>query len=294
MSFTLRRLRGGRVVAGLHALDRPAHIVEIADECVLPEPEIERAWVALRRAWGSGAELLPAAGRLRLTVRRGADARVVLEVEGGEAGWDPAPLLDRIEELEGIVHRPKDEDGAAASRHGAAGADDEEAARIGFAQVNEEAAELLRAHVVARAGEAERVVDAYCGAGPYGRPLAERGADVVGIELDPEAAAEAGRGAPATFQVRVGSVEALLGDALPADLLIVNPPRSGLDPAVVDAVLADPPDRMIYVSCDPATLARDLSGLKQRYELDGVRCFDLFPQTAHVETVVGLNLRRDL
>ena len=74
--------------------------------------------------------------------------------------------------------------------------------------------------------------------------------------------------------------------ALPADLLIVNPPRSGLDPEVVRTVAAAGVPRLIYVSCDPATLARDVAGLTPRYHVERLRCFDLFPQTAHVETVL--------
>jgi 23S rRNA (uracil1939-C5)-methyltransferase len=75
---------------------------------------------------------------------------------------------------------------------------------------------------------------------------------------------------------------------LPADLVILNPPRRGLDAAVPAALAARPPGRVLYVSCDPATLARDLARLQPALRLRGVRCFDLFPQTTHVETVVEL------
>ena len=70
--------------------------------------------------------------------------------------------------------------------------------------------------------------------------------------------------------------------------MILNPPRAGLDPAVPEALLEAPPRRVIYVSCDPATLARDLERLGARYRIGSLRCFDLFPQTAHVETVAEL------
>ncbi len=285
MSFTLRRLRGGRVVAGLHALGRPAHVVEIEDQCILPEAGIQAAWEALRAAWGPGAGALPDGGRLRLTLRRDDEGRVTLVVEGGEAPWSPAALLERVEELYAVVHRPGR--GEEEHRSGA------EETRLGFVQVNEGAAELLRAHVTQRAAGARTVVDAYCGDGVFGRRLAETGVTVVGLELDPDAAAAAARRAPPSMTVRAGAVEDLLRDVLPADLLIVNPPRTGLDAEVVDTILARLPERILYVSCDPATLARDLSGLSARYALDGLRCFDLFPQTAHVETVVGLNLQRN-
>lgn len=292
VSFTLRRVRGGRVVAGFHALERPAHVIEVRNECVLPEAPIERAWKALRRGWGPGARALPEGGRLRLTLRN-EPGGVTLVVSGGAKGWRPAGLLEAVPELAAVVHRADDaepdEPNAAAS-----GADvSEDALSLGFEQVNTEAAPLLRAYVVEEAGDATQVVDAYCGTGAYGRPLAERGATVVGIELDPDAAAEAGRAAPETFSVRTGAVEELLPGALPTELLIVNPPRSGLGQEVCGVVVADPPERLVYVSCDPATLARDLGALSERFEISRIKCFDLFPQTAHVETVVTMNLRRD-
>jgi 23S rRNA (uracil1939-C5)-methyltransferase len=258
-------------------------VVEIHEECVLPEEEIGAAWRALRNGWGAGADRLPAGGRLRLTLRLDAERRVVLVVSGGDPSWKPDRLLARVPALAAVVHRSGDKDEQAADP---AAVD----VSLGFEQVNDGAAALLRAHVLAEATDVRRAVDAYCGAGPYGRALAEQGVSVVGIELDPEAAAEAVRGAPEGFEVRTGSVEELLPTALPTELLIVNPPRTGLGPDVVAAITADPPERLIYVSCDPATLARDLAGLASRYEIGGVRCFDLFPQTAHIETVVRLNL----
>ncbi|MGB1658840.1 MAG: 23S rRNA (uracil(1939)-C(5))-methyltransferase RlmD, partial [Longimicrobiales bacterium] len=92
-------------------------------------------------------------------------------------------------------------------------------------------------------------------------------------------------------QMRAGRVEDVLSSLLPAELLVVNPPRGGLHEDVPRQVLDAPPARMIYVSCDPATLARDLKRLSDRYTLEGLRAFDLFPQTAHVETVAELSLR---
>lgn len=275
MSFTLRRLRGGRVVAGLHALDRPAHVVEIHDECVLPEEPIGRAWTQLRKRWGPGARALPDGGRLRLTLRLDDDAGVSLIISGGDASWRPTALMEAVPELSSVVHQP-----------------DEGAPTPGFEQVNGGAAELLLAHVVEESGAAETIVDAYCGSGPYGRALAERGAEVVGIEMDPEAVASAELEAPTGFMVRTGAVERILPELPAPDVLILNPPRTGVDEAVVETVLDARPGRLIYVSCDPATLARDLSGLSSAYAIERVQCFDLFPQTAHVETVVTMNLSR--
>ena len=80
-----------------------------------------------------------------------------------------------------------------------------------------------------------------------------------------------------------------LPDALPADVVLLNPPRTGVDPRVTTALeeIAVKPRALFYVSCDPATLARDLSRLPS-YRLAALRGYDMFPQTAHVETVCEL------
>src|SRR5690606_13438116 len=131
------------------------------------------------------------------------------------------------------------------------------------------------------------VVDAYCGVGLHAWRLARRGAQVVGIELDPHAVGEARRRVPeATFAA--ARVEDALPSQLPVDLVILNPPRTGGAEAALEALRAVPPARIIYISCDPATLARDLQRLAPVHELRSIRCFDLFPQTAHVESVVEL------
>ena len=295
VTFALRRLRGGRVVAGFHELDRPARVIDVAGECVLPRPELVAAWQALRAGWGEGARLLPPAARLRLTLRSGPDG-LALVVEGGPRGWRASelaaavPALDRIWHEADASHEPK----LVAGIVGESGAP-------AFTQVNPDAATLLVEHVLALAGPPEAgrraasAVDAYCGEGVYARGLAERGWRVTGIELDPAACAAARLRAPATdpdhFRILEGTVEDRLDEALPADLLVVNPPRAGLAPGVVRAIDEWRPPRLLYVSCDPATLARDVSGLSSAYHVTSLRCFDLFPQTAHVETVLGLTAR---
>jgi 23S rRNA (uracil1939-C5)-methyltransferase len=163
-----------------------------------------------------------------------------------------------------------------------------EAGSPAFAQVNAQVAAEMVDHVVALVGEPRTAVDAYSGAGDYAARLAERGWKVTAIELDPAACAAARAAAQGRFTVLEGRVEDRLPDVLPADLLIVNPPRAGLDPRVAQVVLEQAPERVVYVSCDPATLARDVAALGDAYQLTSIRCFDLFPQTAHVETVVSL------
>lgn len=297
VSFTLLRLGAGRVVAGFHELNRPGRIVDITDACLLPEPAVADAWGALRRAWGPDAYRLPSGRQLRLTLRGAAAGEVTLLIDGGYAPGRPDELLSRVPALAAIWHRAAGAGDWTLLAGSAAVVEqwaDEDVALSGvaFLQVNRAAAAALEEHVMAlartTAGPGVRVIDAYCGVGLHARRLAREGAAVVGIELDPDAVREARRAAPPGTEFLEGRVEDLLPAALPADLVILNPPRRGLHAAVPEALAARPPARLIYVSCDPATLARDLARLQPTFRLRGLRCFDLFPQTTHVETVAEL------
>ena len=168
-----------------------------------------------------------------------------------------------------------------------------------FFQPSEAAAETLIQLVLEMAALEgnERVVDLYCGVGTFTVPLAQRAATVIGVEGNPRAARDA------EFNLRLAGVgekarvlrmpvsRALetrkLGDG--ADIVVVDPPRLGLERAVLEGMVALQPRRIIYVSCDPSTLARDLKRLVQRgYELKQVRPLDLFPQTYHIESITLL------
>jgi 23S rRNA (uracil1939-C5)-methyltransferase len=168
-----------------------------------------------------------------------------------------------------------------------------------FFQPSEAAAEALIDLVLEMADlvGTERVVDLYSGVGTFTVPLAGRAATVVGVEGNPRAARDAefnirAAGVSAKARVlRVPVARALetraLGDR--ADVTVVDPPRLGLERAVLEGVVALQPRRILYVSCDPCTLARDLKRLVQHgYELRQVRPLDLFPQTYHIESVTLL------
>lgn len=294
VSFTLLRLARG-AIAGFHELDRPGRIVDVGADCLLPEPAIADAWAQLRRGWGERASLLPGGPRLRLTLRASADAAVSLVIEGGRTTGEPDRLLQNVPSIRSIWHRQRPDAAPTLLAGGSAIQEswqDEELDVSGavFLQVNRAAAELLEEHVLVLAGDVSglNVVDAYCGVGMHARRLARAGAQVVGIELDPLAVAEA-RAAPlASARFITGRVEDELPGVLPADLALLNPPRAGMHAHAVAALCDKPAGRLIYISCNPATLARDLDRLRDRYQVVSVRCFDLFPQTAHVETVVEL------
>jgi len=141
----------------------------------------------------------------------------------------------------------------------------------------------------------ELVVDAYCGAGAIALTMAADAGSVIGIEVVPEAVRDARENAArAGLDEKVEFVQGraelvlpeLLKKGLLPDVVVVDPPRKGLDEALTLALANAAPKRIVYVSCDPGTLARDLQRLHEGgYALDIVQPVDMFPWTAHVETV---------
>jgi 23S rRNA (uracil1939-C5)-methyltransferase len=146
-----------------------------------------------------------------------------------------------------------------------------------------------------------KVVDLYCGAGTFAIFFASRGAQVVGIEENPAAIREANLNAElngVTDRARFmsGRVEGAVADPAGraalrgADIVFLDPPRKGSDEATLQAIAAAGVDNVWYLSCNPATLARDLQSLAAKGYVPGiVQPFDMFPQTGHVETLVTLH-----
>ncbi|HIN78722.1 MAG TPA: class I SAM-dependent RNA methyltransferase [Gemmatimonadetes bacterium] len=291
ITFTLKRLSGGRVVAGFHHLRRSNYVVDVKDECILPEPELSSAWTSLRENWGANAARLPAGGRLRLTLRN-SKSGVYLFVQGGRSPWNAENLVNRVPSVSTVWHHPSDSEEIELV-HGRPHEDVWGGNRVmligdAFLQVNRGAAQLLEEYVKVRAGFPDTAIDAYCGIGQYGRTLANLGTRVVGIDVSAAALASPFVRDDENYQTVQGTVEEHISDYLPTDLLVLNPPRSGLEHSVPVQILAAPPKRVIYISCDAATLARDLYRLAPVYSLVEHRAFDFFPQTAHIETVMIL------
>ena len=169
-----------------------------------------------------------------------------------------------------------------------------------FYQVNRDQAEVLYRKAVEYAGltGTELVLDLYCGAGTITLAMADRAKKVIGAEIVAPAVENARENAVASG---IENVEFFCGDAgdvaarlaaekLRPEVICVDPPRKGLAPEVIDAMAQMGPERIVYVSCDPATLGRDVKLLAQRgYAARRAAAVDLFPGTAHVETVVLLS-----
>ena len=169
-----------------------------------------------------------------------------------------------------------------------------------FYQVNHAQAERLYEKAVQLAGLTgnETVLDLYCGTGTITLCLARHAKKAIGVEIVPQAiedakfnAAQNGMENAEFFCMDAGQAAKMLADRRTRpDVIVVDPPRKGVSADVIEAISAMAPQRIVYVSCDPATLARDLKLLTAAgYTLQTAEAFDLFPRCAHVETVVLLS-----
>lgn len=290
VTLTVRRT-GGAPVVGFHDATDSERVFAL-ERCEIAREELNALWRAVEPARGS----LPRGDDVRLKLRVAPDGGLHLIVNGGDDAWTTPEPLARAASAAGLAATVWWQPSGGAVRH-MAGPDADPGA-VAFEQVNAEVATLLREAVVAAAappndaGERWRVVDLYAGAGDTALPLAELGCEVVMVEMDRRAVLRAEQRAAAkalAMRCVAARVEDRLAKLLPADAVIVNPPRTGLSEEVAVRLSASPPVRLVYVSCDPATLARDLKRLgATRERIASVMAFDMFPQTSHVETLVVL------
>ncbi|WP_324735099.1 23S rRNA (uracil(1939)-C(5))-methyltransferase RlmD [Thermococcus sp. SY098] len=145
---------------------------------------------------------------------------------------------------------------------------------------------------VAEFAEGRRVLDLYSGVGTFGIYLAKKGFEVEGIEINPFAVEMARKNAEinsanATFYVGEDRNVENLGKY---DTVVVDPPRAGLHPKLIRKMLKDAPETIVYVSCNPKTLAKNLEELKSIYKVEEIIGLDMFPHTSHVEVVTKLKL----
>ncbi|OCS86956.1 23S rRNA (uracil(1939)-C(5))-methyltransferase RlmD [Caryophanon tenue] len=170
-----------------------------------------------------------------------------------------------------------------------------------FYQVNPTQTEVLYKQALdyAQLQGGERVIDAYCGIGTISLFLAQTAAHVSGVEIVPQAIEDAKRNAElngfTNTYFEAGPAEEVIPrwykEGKGADVLVVDPPRKGCDEALLTTILTQQPKRVVYVSCNPATLARDLRILEDGgYKTKEVQPVDMFPHTAHCEAVAWLEL----
>lgn len=286
LTLAIRRDTKGDAVSwrfGLRDYEDPERVFDLED-CLITDERVLSAWREIRAA----AHLLPNAERLRGTVRW-LDCNAALAITGGKT-W-PAATVAALERAcptlavmywsaEGSArrlmwdNRPKPAPPA-----------------LSFTQVNPAVAAELQADVLRRAlaHSPRTAIDAYSGVGRTAQALARAGAGVTAIEMDKEAAEWAAQHLTPPSRSIARRVEHAIQRALPADVVVLNPPRAGIDASVARALDASAPlpRAIVYVSCDPATLARDVARLSH-YAVTHVAPYDMFPQTAHVETLCEL------
>ncbi|MBL0939849.1 MAG: class I SAM-dependent RNA methyltransferase [Gemmatimonadaceae bacterium] len=313
LTLALRK-RGSGWTAGLHRYDDGARVFSLS-ECAIVEPTIEATWQALRVWVERNQTPLPSAPLLRLSLRlaesRDASGQItvgVFVVVQGGASWPTQDAWRRA--VRGMAPRVLDvlwtpADIAAEDVMAPSASEATEAAEArAFAQVNASVADAMHEVVLehVRTLQGVRVFDGYAGTGRLALALvADAERRVVSVELDPAGvrATEAQRAllpsdAAARLDVQCELVEKALQHtattAFAPDVVVLNPPRAGVDVRVtkwLESKAASSVRGVVYVSCNPATLARDLSRLPS-WRVESVQCFDMFPQTAHVESVCVL------
>jgi 23S rRNA (uracil1939-C5)-methyltransferase len=280
LTLAIRR-RGSRWIAGLHPYDDPVRVFPLSD-CPITDRRVVSAWREVMDADAYFPDATELRGSVRIT-----SGGPILVMMGGESWAARDQFSAAVPSVSAVWWEPADEK----PRRLLYDKRVDKTPSASFVQVNAEMADVLEQYVLERARDLSprTAVDAYSGAGQRARLLSDAGIAVTAIELDPEASGWASSILRAPSRAVQGRVEDILPDVLPADLVILNPPRAGVDERVTQTLEANASriHGLIYVSCNPATLARDLSRLPS-YAIETIRAFDMFPQTAHVETTCVL------
>lgn len=269
----------GRI--GLRPLDRPDDAFDL-ERCLIADVELQDLWTRVRPL----RHLLPS-GLTRLSLRHSRTGllHLLADLPAG-AAWPDAPQLATRLAGQGVsaalwVRSP-------GGKLACVAGEVDEYPAASFEQVNPDMGGRIRSAAVAALGPqpGEEVWDLYAGVGETTALLAALGASVSSVELDADAVAWATRHGPPARR-HAAAVESVLSALPRPGAVITNPPRTGMHQQAVAQLAAAGPRRIVYISCDAATLARDLSRLPG-YVLSGLTAYDLFPQTAHVETVAVL------
>ena len=272
-------------VGKLGFLGADSHTVVPIKECHLPENLLNSIWPEL------DFELVP--GLERIDLRAGSDEEVMLVLEGS----DPQPPEMSLDLPLSVVYTGPGDPLVLAGEESltieVAGRPFRVSAGSFFQVNTSQAGAMVRYVLDSLALSTEStVLDVYCGAGLFSAFLAERAGKLVGIEVSPEACEDFAFNLDQNENVELyqGTAETILPllDLKP-DFVICDPPRAGIERQTLHAILAMRPSQIVYLSCDPSTLARDLRYLIQGgYQLEDVTPFDLFPQTYHIESISRL------
>lgn len=279
--------RGGRL--GYHRLGDPDVVFEV-QRCLLARPEVD----ALHQAVRAARRALPDALQ-RIGLRRDHEGGLHVLLESAtETAWNGGEAFHAALRAAGIEATVWWSPPRGAAR-AVAGASEPWPATV-FEQVNEAMGARVREAAVASLGRPDPGGDAcawdlYAGIGEATVALSQAGWAVESVELESRAVELAERIGPSGPVRRAGTVESHLPRLRPPEVVLTNPPRTGMGGAVTSAIAGSGARRVVYVSCDPATLARDLARLDSAYRVASVEAFDQFPQTSHVETIATLERR---
>ncbi|MEP6590126.1 MAG: hypothetical protein ABJC19_02985 [Gemmatimonadota bacterium] len=270
-------------VLGYHRAGDAARVFEVRD-CLLAEPAVRALHQAVRAA---RAALPPNTSRVVLRRDRDDSLHVVVRTEDGEA-WRRGPVLHerlRAAGIEAVIWWHP-EGGAPRA---VAGSEDPWPATV-FEQIHPAMGAVVRQTAIDALGPlgGQHAWDLYAGIGETTEALVVGGATVESVELDARAVAYAERTGVSGPRRLTGRAEDRIVQLHPPALVITNPPRTGMDAAVTAALAASTAQRIAYISCDAATLARDLARMSDAFRLVRVDGFDQFPQTAHLECVAVL------
>ena len=271
-------LASGRHGIGYHRYDDPERVFPLVD-CHIADERLMALWAGVRGRLPPRTE--------RVTLRLDREGRRHLIVASAGEPWLDADRLRVAVGGDDVVCWWAPPEGAARVMAGP----ETGFPATAFEQVNPEMGAAARGWASDALGDvAGRVVwDLYGGVGDTALRLAAAGADAISVDADERAVAWArGRAVPRPVRFIAGRAEDVVARLPEPHAVVLHPPRSGLHWDVTLRLTAAPVARIAYISGDPATLARDLSRLGATYRLAAVRAFDLFPQTAHVETVAVL------
>ncbi len=281
--ITLAVQAGGRRI-GFHRDDRASEVFDLR-RCLIAHPRLQELWTAVREL---RSQLPAGLERIGLRQDRQGGLHLLFEPKDPKV-WSGATAFhaELVKKRLVVTIWWTPPGGAPRTLAGS-----REAYPVTvFEQVNPAMGDRIRAWGLTQLGDVRgrHCWDLYAGVGDTALALAGVGATVQAVESDRRAVALAEvRSAGKPVEWLAGRAEDKVPSLKKPDVVVTNPPRTGMDERVVAAVAAAEPARVLYISCDPATLARDLLRLGERYRLSALRAFDLFPQTAHVETVALL------